>query len=56
VQAARDTTVAYGVRTTPSIVVDGRYLTSAGMVGSVEALLPVVDALIDKVRREHPRP
>jgi thiol:disulfide interchange protein DsbA len=52
VQKARDTTVAYGVRATPSLVVEGRYLTSGGMVGSVEALLPVVDALIEKARKE----
>lgn len=50
VQRARDATVAYGVRATPSMVVDGRYLTGAGMVGSVEALLPVVDELIAKAR------
>ena len=52
VQKARDTTVAYGVRATPSMVVDGRYLTSGGMIGSLEALLPVVDGLIDKARKE----
>lgn len=50
VQRARDSTIAYGVTATPSFVVDGRYLTSAGMTGSVEALLPVVEGLIDKVR------
>jgi thiol:disulfide interchange protein DsbA len=48
VQKARDATVAYGVRTTPSFVVDGKYLTSAGMMVSLEALLPVVDGLIEK--------
>ena len=52
VQKARDTTVAYGVRATPSMVVDGRYLTSGGMIGSLEAILPVVDGLIDKARKE----
>lgn len=50
VQRARDATVAYGIRATPSIVIDGRYLTGTGMVGSVEALLPVVDELIAKAR------
>jgi len=54
VQKARDTTVAYGIRTTPSMVVDGKYLTSGGMLGSLEALLPVVDGLIDKARKERP--
>jgi thiol:disulfide interchange protein DsbA len=52
VQKARDTTVAYGIRATPSIVVDGRYLTSGGMLGSLDALLAVVDGLIDKARKE----
>jgi thiol:disulfide interchange protein DsbA len=52
VQKARDTTVAYGIRATPSIVVDGKYLTSGGMLGSLDSLLPVVDGLIDKARRE----
>jgi len=52
VQKARDTTVAYGIRATPSMVVDGRYLTSGGMLGSLDALLAVVDGLIDKARKE----
>jgi len=50
VQRARDATVAYGITATPSFVVDGRYMTSGGMAGSVEALLPIVDGLIDKAR------
>ena len=50
VQIARDATVAYGIRATPSFVVDGRYMTSGGMVGSLEGLLPTVDGLIDKAR------
>ncbi|MEO8156166.1 MAG: thiol:disulfide interchange protein DsbA/DsbL [Betaproteobacteria bacterium] len=50
VQRARDTTIAFGITATPSFIVDGRYLTSAGMTGSVEALLPVVDGLVKKVR------
>jgi thiol:disulfide interchange protein DsbA len=50
VQRARDLTITYGVRSTPSIVVDGRFLTNAEMLGDVEALLPTVDALIEKAR------
>ena len=50
VQRARDATVAYGIRATPSFVVDGRYVTSGGMVGSLQALLPIVEGLIDKAR------
>ncbi|HWQ37005.1 MAG TPA: thiol:disulfide interchange protein DsbA/DsbL [Burkholderiales bacterium] len=52
VEKARDTTIAYDVRTTPTLVVDGRYLTSAEMLGDIELLVPVLGALIDKVRRE----
>jgi transcriptional regulator GlxA family with amidase domain len=50
VQRARDTTEAYSIRATPSFVVDGKFMTSGGMVGSLDALLPMVNALIDKVR------
>jgi thiol:disulfide interchange protein DsbA len=45
--------VAYGISATPSFVVDGRYMTSGRMAGSLEALLPIVDGLIDKVRTTH---
>lgn len=50
VQSARDATVVYGIRATPSFVVDGKYMTNGRMVGSLEALLPAVDGLIDKAR------
>lgn len=50
VQRARDATVAFGITATPSFVVDGRYMTSGGMAGSLEALLPTVEGLIDKAR------
>jgi len=50
VQRAHDTTVAYGIRATPSFVVDGKYMTSGSLVGTLEALLPTVDALVDKAR------
>jgi len=50
VQRARDQTAAYGVRSTPSIAVDGRYLTNAAMLGDINALLPLVDDLIGKAR------
>jgi protein-disulfide isomerase len=42
--------VAYGIRATPSFVVDGKYMTSGSLVGTLEALLPTVDALVDKAR------
>lgn len=52
VQRARDETVVYGIRATPSFVVDGKYMTSGRMGGSLEALLPTVEGLIDKARAE----
>ena len=40
----------YGVTGTPSIVVNGRYITSASMAGSMERLIQVTDFLIEKER------
>jgi protein dithiol oxidoreductase (disulfide-forming) len=54
VEAARAVTYAYQVDTTPSVVVDGRYLTSSGMAGGVAALMEIVDALVAIVRDERP--
>ena len=50
VERARQMTFAYDIQATPSIVVDGRYLTTSGMTGP--RLLRVVDALISKARAE----
>lgn len=51
VQKSRDATIRYGVRVTPSLVVDGRYLTSAGLVGDINRLVPMLEALLDMARR-----
>ncbi|MGH8678528.1 MAG: thiol:disulfide interchange protein DsbA/DsbL [Burkholderiales bacterium] len=51
VQRARDVTVEYGIRTTPSLVVDGRYLTSGAMLGDVQRLIDVLDELVEMARR-----
>ena len=50
--ASRQLTDLFEVDTTPSVVVDGRYLTSSGMTGGVAELLLVMEDLIDKVRAE----
>ena len=50
VQRARDATVAYGIRATPSFVIDGRYMTSPGMLPNSEALFRTLESLIEKVR------
>ena len=46
-QLARDATVAYGIRFTPSIVVDGRFLTTGEMIGNSSRLAYVLDGLIE---------
>ncbi|MFN0041368.1 MAG: thiol:disulfide interchange protein DsbA/DsbL [Burkholderiales bacterium] len=56
IQRARDATVLYSIRTTPTIVVDGRYLTSSSMAGSADTLVLVVDALVRKAREDRTRP
>ena len=50
VQKARDTTVEYAIRATPTLIVDGRYLTTGGMVGSVERLIEVLGGLVAMAR------
>ena len=42
----------YGVRAVPSIVVAGRYLTTARMAGGVEEMMGVVQFLVERARRE----
>ena len=56
VQQARDATIAYGIRVTPSLVVEGKYLTSGAMVGSLDALVPILNGLTERVRRERAKP
>ncbi len=41
---------ALGVQGVPTLVVDGRFVTSPGMTGSHAATLSVVDALLSKLR------
>ena len=49
---AKKLTRAYGVEGTPTLVVDGKYLTGPGMTGSHESALQVVDELNNKARQE----
>ena len=46
VEASKDLTKAYAVPGTPSLVVDGRYLTSSGMAESMSALIQTLEGLI----------
>lgn len=50
VEQARKLTAAYDIQGTPSIVVDGRYLTSSGMTDDVALIVPVVQSLVELVR------
>ena len=43
---------AYNVRGVPSIAVDGRYVTSARLAGSVKEMMEVVAYLVDRAREE----
>ena len=50
VAEARKATDTYGIEGTPSIVVNGRFLTSSGMTDDVKLVVPVAQALIEMVR------
>jgi thiol:disulfide interchange protein DsbA len=42
----------YQLTGTPSIVVDGKYLTSGSMGGSPENTIKILEKLIEKIRKE----
>ncbi len=48
-------TQAYDISGVPSLVVDGKYLTSVSLTGSPEGLMQVLDELIVKARAERPK-
>ena len=50
VEASKDLTKTYSVPGTPSLVVDGRYLTSSGMAESMPALIQTLEGLIVMAR------
>ena len=52
VEASRELTHNYQVDTTPSVVVDGRYLTSSGMAVGVAELILIVAELVEMARKE----
>lgn len=55
-EKARRLNMAYQVTSVPMIAVDGKYLTSASMVGSDEALIKAVDQLVQQAARERGAP
>lgn len=52
VQQADQLAMNYGVTGTPTIVVDGRWLTDLGKAGGDDGLIKVVQFLCDKARKE----
>lgn len=50
VEEARKATDAYDIQGTPSIVVNGRYLTSGGMTDDVHLVVPIADELVRLAR------
>lgn len=55
VQQAKELTQAYNIQGTPSLVVDGRYLTSSSMAGSVRGVIPILDELVNIARQQRAR-
>lgn len=53
---SRALTDAFRIESTPSVAVDGRYITSSGMTGGVPQLMMVVEELIRMVRNERRLP
>lgn len=53
-QEVRAMMKAYDIRAVPTVVVDGKYLSSARMAGSTKQLMAVVDQLVRQARRERP--
>ncbi|WP_297528184.1 thiol:disulfide interchange protein DsbA/DsbL [Thiohalobacter sp.] len=52
VNRARQLTRNYGIRGVPSMIVEGRYRTSATEAGSHERMLEVVDYLVEQARKQ----
>ena len=50
VESSKELTKTYSVPGTPSLVVDGRYLTSSGMAESMSALIQTLEGLIVMAR------
>lgn len=55
VKEASRLTQAYGINGTPSLVVNGRYLTSGNMTETLDGMIPVLDALVRLMRLQGAR-
>jgi len=52
---SRELMNAYDVRGVPTIVVDGKYLSSARLAGGTKQLMQIVDELVREARSERPK-
>ena len=52
VDRARRMTMDYDIQGTPSVVVDGKFLTSTSMTPSVPLVIPVIDGLVRLARQQ----
>ncbi len=52
VELAKKMTKDYDIQGTPSVVVDGRYLTSTSMTPGVAQVIPVIDGLVRLARQQ----
>ncbi|HUO44131.1 MAG TPA: thiol:disulfide interchange protein DsbA/DsbL [Burkholderiales bacterium] len=52
IEQAKALTVQYDIQGTPSLVVNGRYLTSGSMVNDIPDLIPILDGLIKMAREQ----
>jgi thiol:disulfide interchange protein DsbA len=52
VELARKMTMDYDIQGTPSIVVDGRYLTSSSMTPGMPQVIPIIDGLVRLARQQ----
>lgn len=55
-QRARSMTQAYGVQGVPTLVVDGKYMTSSSQAGGHDAVMKTVDELIAMARSKRSKP
>lgn len=52
VEQSRNSTRAYAIQGTPSVVVDGRFITSSGMTETVAGVIPILEELIGVAREQ----
>src|SRR5271170_312258 len=53
IEHARALTMQYDIQGTPSLVIDGHYLTSGSMVSDIPDLIPILDRMIELAREQH---